>query len=367
MRMLKVWLVALALAVSSGAFASRTAAAEEPPQPLGRTIDVGRTGFAERRPVITGACPQACPWYELASFLKEAMAPEGYDFVICENCNLAEAPRLVAHRRVPPPILPPHARHGVTTRFDAVPDMGVTTMQFLTQAYAGTGIYSSEAPMRNLRLLARIEDPTYLLIAVRADTGVTDLGQVLSRRIPVRIVAVGQGAQIVLDHYGLTPEAVAAVGGSIATNIPDREQVGAFNVLISDIGSAANNPESAFWAVAAERSDLRFLDVPDAVAAYLIANNGYERVTLRWGFLRGVDRNVATIARSGEAFFARDDAPDADVRAIVKAIDEKRANLRWFVRPYSYEPRTVWQGDGVPLHPAAARYYRQQGYMRARR
>jgi TRAP-type uncharacterized transport system substrate-binding protein len=35
------------------------------------------------------------------------------------------------------------------------------------------------------------------------------------------------------------------------------------------------------------------------------------------------------------------------------------------VRPYSYDPRTVWRNLDVPLHPGAARYYREQGYLRA--
>jgi len=50
-------------------------------------------------------------------------------------------------------------------------------------------------------------------------------------------------------------------------------------------------------------------------------------------------------------------------RHLARAIDEHRADLRWFVRPYSYDPRTVFRSQDVPLHPGAARYYRERGYL----
>jgi len=47
-----------------------------------------------------------------------------------------------------------------------------------------------------------------------------------------------------------------------------------------------------------------------------------------------------------------------------KAIDEHRAALKWFIRPYSYDSQTAWRNFDVPLHPGAERYYRERGYMR---
>ena len=91
---------------------------------------------------------------------------------------------------------------------------------------------------------------------------------------------------------------------------------------------------------------------------------GMERVTAKWGLLRGVDRAIPTVARSGEVVFARADLSDKDAYAIAKAIDQNRQALRWYIRPYSYDSRTVWKNGSVPLHPGAARYYREMGYMK---
>jgi hypothetical protein len=87
------------------------------------------------------------------------------------------------------------------------------------------------------------------------------------------------------------------------------------------------------------------------------------RVTAKWGLLRGVDRAIPTVARSGEAVFGRDDMPEQAAYDVAKAIDQHRDALKWYIRPYSYDSRTVWANFDVPIHPGAARYYREMGYM----
>jgi uncharacterized protein len=67
---------------------------------------------------------------------------------------------------------------------------------------------------------------------------------------------------------------------------------------------------------------------------------------------------------SGLFVYGRDDLPDQFVRDVASGLDEKRSLIKWANQPFSYDPNTVWNGDGVPLHPAAARYYGERGYMR---
>ena len=67
---------------------------------------------------------------------------------------------------------------------------------------------------------------------------------------------------------------------------------------------------------------------------------------------------------SGLFVYGRDDLPDQFVRDVASGLDEKRSLIKWANQPFSYDPNTVSDGDGVPLHPAAGRYYRERGYMR---
>lgn len=65
-------------------------------------------------------------------------------------------------------------------------DFGATAVQFLWGAYRGTGVYAGEEPRKNLRLIANIQSPYYLIVAAKADTGITDLSQIRQKHWPVR-------------------------------------------------------------------------------------------------------------------------------------------------------------------------------------
>jgi TRAP-type uncharacterized transport system substrate-binding protein len=314
----------------------------------------GPTGWAVRRPVMAAACPQACPWGELGDFVAEAMAPLGYEVILCRNCNRDRGPRLVATASVPPELDALDARVGTTTRVAAPVDFGVTAAGIL--ASAARRVYP------DLRLIANIEDPTYLLVAVKAESGITDLSQIRARRLAVTILA-GGGSTPVLEHYGITAEALATWGGSLGRAMGAGRDVD-FDVIIDDLGSPAMNPESRQWPTLSQAYDLRFLDLPEELLDELASEPDYQRVTVKWGLLRGVDREIPTVGRSGEVVFGRADTPEQAAYDVARAIDEHRGALRWYVRPYSYDPDSVWRSQGVPLHPGAERYYREKGYLR---
>ncbi len=329
------------------------------------TVGVGRTGFDVKRPVFASACPDGCPWGELGEFVRDAMTPYGYDVVLCRNCNRAEGPRVVAGRTYPPPLDPREAAVGTTERVDAPVDFGVTESGLLAAAYDGRGAYAKDGPYRNLRLIAKIEDPMYLLAAVKKDSSITDVAQIRARHLPVRILASLSTAQAVLDYYGLTRQAVESWGGSFLDAMAVRGDPD-FDVIISDLATPSNNPESAYWPRLSQLHDLRFLDFAPDLLDRLAANEelGLMRVTAKWGLLRGIDRPIPTVARSGEAIFGRADMPDDVAYEVARAIDEHRGALEWYIRPYFYNSATAWKNFDVPLHPGAARYYREKGDMK---
>jgi TRAP-type uncharacterized transport system substrate-binding protein len=56
--------------------------------------------------------------------------------------------------------------------------------------------------------------------------------------------------------------------------------------------------------------------------------------------------------------------PDDFAYTVAKALDEQQSLLQWAHLNFSYNRHTVWRAFGVPLHPGAARYYREMGYMK---
>ncbi len=327
----------------------------------GNTVDVGPAGFALKRPVMAAACLNGCPWGELGQFVRDAMAPLGYEVILCTNCNRSAGPRIVAAAGYAPPLLPSDRALGTTTRINATIDFGVTESGLLAAAFSGRPPYEQGGPYRNLRLIAHIEDPTYLLVAVKASSGIQDLAEIKSKRLPVTILASGAASSIVLDAYGLSAEALRSWGGSLGDAMG--EVPNDFDVIISDLGSPANNPESAIWTNASQRLALRFLELPEPLLVRLSKIPGEQRVTAHIGLLRGLDRPISTVGRSGEVIFCRADTPPQAAYDLARAIDLHRGLLKWYIRPYSYDPRTVSKDLDVPLSPGAERYYREQGYI----
>jgi TRAP transporter TAXI family solute receptor len=350
-----VWLVSSAVLVwGSPVFAQET-------------IDVGVTGFAVKRPVLASACPNGCPWGEIGDFVTEAMQPFGYEVIQCRNCNRALGPPLVSNASYPPELGIEDAAVGTNVRVNARVDFGITASSRLAWAYEGLYNYEADGPLDNLRLIGKVEDPSYLLMAVKADSNITDLSQVAEQKLPVRILGGGSPvSQPVLDHYGLTQEAVTSWGGVFDNPIfASFQDDPLFDIVITENASPTNNPESAYWTKITQKHNLRFLDFPESVLERLANDEtlGLTRVVVKWGFLRGVDRPIKTVARSGHALFARDDMPEQAAYDAARALDIHREALRWYIRPYSYDSRTVWKNQSVPLHPGAERYYREAGYL----
>jgi TRAP-type uncharacterized transport system substrate-binding protein len=137
-----------------------------------------------------------------------------------------------------------------------------------------------------------------------------------------------------------------------------------FDVMLGT-GVLSNYPEGNMWYEMSQKKDLVFLQIPEDLRQKLAKEHRGELVTLPFRYLRGLDDEPhPTVGVSGLFVYGRDDLPDQFVRDVASGLEEKRSLIKWANQPFSYDPNTVWNGDGVPLHPAAARYYGERGYMR---
>jgi TRAP-type uncharacterized transport system substrate-binding protein len=320
------------------------------------TIDVGLTGWDVKRPVMAAACEVGCPWGELGDFVQNAMKPYGYSVILCRNCNRSYGPRLVSTNDFPPPLDEINLADGTNTRINARVDFGVTSSSMLGSAYNGQ--------YRNLRLIAKIEDPFYFLVASRKESGIKDFATIKQRHMPVRIVGADANMMTILKYYGITPENIAEWGGKMRVSNDDAIK-GDFDIISGFLASPALNPESSIWTTLSQKFDLYFIELPDDLLKIIAGQSvDAEFVEVQHSLLRGVDRRIKTLGRSGESVFARDDTPEQAAYDLAKAIDENHGALKWFIRVYTYDPKTVWQNFGVPLHPGAERYYRKAGYIK---
>jgi uncharacterized protein len=320
------------------------------------------TGIAAKRPVLQAACDH-CPWGALGNLLKKIMTSYGYDVQVCRSCSGREGARIVAKRLYPPEITDRQFAEGTLTNPDGPIDFGVTGVSFVRRAYEGTAGFV-EAPFKNLRIIARIENPSYFMMAATRESGITDLAQVRERKLPVRILqGIGTIAPQVLAYYRLTPKDVEMLGGKIYAGNALLKNPN-FDVIIGD-GVLANNPEGNMWYEMSTRKELSFLPLTEELRERLVREQDAQLVEIPFRYMRGVgDAPVPTVGTSGEAVYGRDDLPDQFAYDVAKALDEQHGLLKWAVVPFSYDPATVADGGGVPLHPGAARYYRERGYLK---
>lgn len=317
------------------------------------------TGIAIKKPVFGGAC-QDCPWGAMAEIVKSAMAPYGYEVQVCYTCSGMDAPRIVAGaKRGPAP--GPHARTPIDPP-DGPVDFGATAVHFLWEAYQGTGRYAADEPMKNLRLLANIQDPLWLVVAVTRDSGITDLRQIKEKKLAVRVIGNLEGAfsDAVLASYGISARELESWGGRILRSPEERRD--GFDVVISEV-SRGLPPEFSLLHEVSQTTDLRYLDLPDELLAEMAERFELERRDIPIGLLRGVDRRIPTVARSGTVVYGRADMPADFAYAVARALDEQQGLFAWSNNTFSYNRHTVGRAFGVPLHPGAERYYRERGYL----
>ena len=314
-------------------------------------------GVAAKHPVLQGAC-KPCPWGAAADAIKKMMAFYGYDVAVCYSCSGADAVRTTAKRIVGPEITDRQAGEGTTFLPEGPIDFGVTGLDGVRRAYEG--LVADVPEGKRLRIIARIESPSYTMLAVTRESGITDLRQVRERKMPVRIL--GNNATI-LEYYGLTPKDVEALGGQMLAGNALQKNPN-FDVIVGG-GVLANNPEGNMWYEMSMKKDLVFLQLPeDLLQKMLQQTRGAQIVELPFRYMRGVpDTPIRTIGNSGTVVYGRDDLPDQFVYDVAKAINEHHGLLKWTIMPFSYDPSTVAEDDGVPLHPGAARYYREVGYL----
>jgi uncharacterized protein len=238
-------------------------------------------------------------------------------------------------------------------------DSGFAQADLAAMAYAGSGPFADEGPMHRLRAIASLF-PEALQIVVRVDS-------------PIRSVADLEGKVVAVGDQGSGTAAIARVLFGVAgladgdverkfikpAQAAEEMKAGQIDALIL----AGSYPVPAIEELAAAMP-IRLVPVTGAVAARLQEKFPfYGGSAVPAGTYRNVDTDVPTVG-----FFAlwvvRDDADEGLVHDITRAAwsdDAKRlfAGLDPIGRQITLA--NALKGMSLPLHPGAARFYREKG------
>jgi len=160
-----------------------------------------------------------------------------------------------------------------------------------------------------------------------------------------------------LKVYGLSYDDLSRVNYGSYTDSVGMLKDG--NAQIFTLGTAI--PAGAVMDLASAR-DIKVLDVPDeALAKMKTLNPGYQRIVIPAGTYPKQSRDVATIGYATH-LIARCDLADKLVTGLLDGVYAHRSDLAAVAKAIQNATvQSMGENFGVPMHPAAARWYRDKG------
>jgi TRAP-type uncharacterized transport system substrate-binding protein len=236
----------------------------------------------------------------------------------------------------------------------------------LTLAYRGTGPYKGPLPVA---VITTIPSEDQMGFAVTEQSGIRSIEDIGRRREPLRL-----GMRMQRDHASLwfAREIFAAAGLSFEdlcevkylARIPqDRERTDA--VKRGEVDAIFDEAINR-WIYPALDAGMRLLPLTDPLMSKLRAI-GFRGAPIKQQDYPRLDSDVPSLDFSGWPVFARSDAPDDLITRFCQSLEQRKAQIPW--QGPGPLPLEWMCKDGpetpldVPLHPAAERFWHQQGYL----
>jgi TRAP transporter TAXI family solute receptor len=237
-------------------------------------------------------------------------------------------------------------------------ESGIAQSDVAGWAYAGTGIFSADRPMKNLRAIASLF-PESLQLVVRADSAVRTVSDLKGKRVSLGQMGSGTlvDARIALAAAGLTEKDVAAeyLRPSMSTAKIINSSLDGFFL----IGGA---PVPAIYELA-DKLPLRLIPIGDDVLGKMRQrSSSYRRSVIPAGTYPGVNLETPSIGFNALWIVAAD-ASDDLIFDITKALWNEATQRLLDAHAIGKQVRlnNALEGLSVPLHTGAARFYREAG------
>ena len=201
--------------------------------------------------------------------------------------------------------------------------------------------------------------PQYFQVVTTADTGIQSLDQLKGRALTTQ--PTGNTGEAITAHLvqaaGLSYDELAGVdfvsyNDSVALLKDGNSEVFTLGTTV---------PASAIMDLASAR-DIRLLPIDDEMLAKMQdMNPGYRRIEIPAGSYPGQDEAVPTIGYATHVI-ARCDLPDETVTGILEQIVDHQQDLASVAKAIGDTTLEQMAADiGVPFHPAAEQFFKDQG------
>ena len=238
----------------------------------------------------------------------------------------------------------------------------------LTQAYRGTGLFSEPLPVR---VVANYPSWDRFACLLHRRTGLTSIAQIKEKRYPLRLsvredethstrVLVDQ----MLSFYGFTLADIVSWGGKLCLvgGPGDKRRLAALeNGEIDGIFDEGLRT----WIGKAIAAGMDPIPLEEPVFQHL-EGLGWRRAVIPAGRYPELQSDHTCIDFGGWPLYTRASLPEEDVYKVCAAIMARESEIPWEEGAYTGIGQLGQDTEAtpldVPLHPGAARWYREQGF-----
>ncbi|MBU0644796.1 MAG: TAXI family TRAP transporter solute-binding subunit [Alphaproteobacteria bacterium] len=250
--------------------------------------------------------------------------------------------------------------YNVNTIKEGELEFGVAQSDIQYNAYNGVVQFEGD-PFEGLRSVFSVHPEPFTVVA-RADAGVKTFEDLKGKRMNIGNPGSGQRAtmEVVMEKLGWTSDDFA-----LATELKPSEQSAALcdnqiDAMVYTVGHPSGSIQEATTAC-----DSVLVEVAGPAIDELVADNPYYRVaTMPGGMYRGNDEDVQTFGVGATIVTSADVSEDA-VYAVVSAVFDNFEDFKGLHPAFAnLKPEEmIKDGLSAPLHPGAAKYYKEQGWM----
>ena len=240
-------------------------------------------------------------------------------------------------------------------------DMGVAQSDWQYHAYHGTSKFEEQGPFEDLRAVFSVHPEPFTVVA-RADSGIKNFADLKGKRVNVGNPGSGQRGtmEVVMAAMGWTMDDF-----TLASELKAAEQSKALcdnkiDAMVYTVGHPSGSIQEATTAC-----DSVLVTVDGPVIDKLVGDNAYYRkAIIPGGMYRGNDQDTATFG-VGATFVTSAKVSDAVVYQLVKAVFENFDDFKKLHPAFANLKKEEMIRDGLsaPLHPGAAKYYKEVGLL----
>jgi uncharacterized protein len=249
---------------------------------------------------------------------------------------------------------------------DGVSDVGITLSTAAAQAAKGLGFYKN-GEATAIRGLAHLVRPNqHFFNVVRADLGIRSFGDIADKKPKLEIsmsewtYPAGQITEVTLRHYGVELKRdIAAWGGSFQFSHPATTAL-----VFQGKCDAIMWPDTIYGptGIAAQFAPFNLLGLDEDIADTLEREYCAPKVRIPAGTLHGQAEPCLAVTNTGFELIINKNLPNDIAYRIAKALNESSTH-HVISQDVFYSIRHAPE-TSAPLHPGAARYYKEQGVLK---